>query len=138
MGASASKTDNLAKKAAVLYGKLSSHILLQKLDALVKAQNQYELYSILKNIMLPCEMMYFVEKMLPTLLQARNNKVGGDSIEDHMVAKYTTYVTIYKKLLDNADTIVKMIDKLQTTVPTSAPTVLSAGNRVARKKKTKV
>jgi hypothetical protein len=101
---------------------------MNKLIRLQKENQQYELYSILKSRMQPCEVMYFIGTILPQLAEMQLN--GGEySYEDHMFVKLTTYNDIYKKLLKNADAIVKDIDKIPPPIKTGAGRKMRKNNK---------
>jgi hypothetical protein len=110
MGNSASNFEDLDKKATQLLGELRKHPLMGKLILLQQGdgENYYKLYSILKSRMLPCEVVYFIEKMLPAITSMKSN--GGSYVQDAVIVKHMAYIEIYKKLIDNADEIAKDID----------------------------
>lgn len=118
MGSSASSLQGMESNAKQLVEKLKKHQLMGKLVRLQQVNGQYELYSILKSRMQPCEVLYFIETILPQLTNMKLN--GGSSVDDHIVIKYTAYIDIYKKLLDNADAIGKEIDKVLNAQPQKA------------------
>lgn len=109
MGNSASSYEDLNNNATQLLDKLRQHPLMNKLILLQDdGENYYKLYSILKSWMLPCEVVYFIEKMLPEITNMQLK--GGYQFQDAIMLKHMAYIEIYNKLIENADEIVKDID----------------------------
>ena len=110
MGNSASSFEDLDNNATQLLDKLRQHPLMNKFILLQQGdgENYYKLYSILKSRMLPCEVVYFIEKMLPAITSMKLN--GGYHVQDAIILKHMAYIEIYKKLIENADAIVEDID----------------------------
>lgn len=109
MGNSASSYEDLNNNATQLLDKLRQHPLMNKLILLQgDGENYYKLYSILKSWMLPCEVVYFIEKMLPEITNMQLK--GGYHVQDAIMLKHMAYIEIYNKLIENADEIAKDID----------------------------
>ena len=123
MGASESKIDEKDLESKV--GELSCILKYRILDKLIELNRSQpnEVYNVLNNIMQPCEIVYFVEKMLPMLSKNAADNESSDIPYRH--TKNMTYLNIYESIINNAEKIIPKINGAAQT----------AGTRKLRKKK---